>query len=235
MARRSEGGLFITFEGPEGAGKSEQIARLAARLGALGTPVVATREPGGTRLGESVRDLLLAVDPDGVELRPESEALLFCAARAELVSRVIRPALASGHIVLCDRFSDSTLAYQGYGRGLDLDALGGLIAMAAGGLRPDVTVLFDVPVEIGLARRASSRAPLTRIDAAGVAFHERVRAGFLAMAAAEPERWHRVDAEESIEAVEAAVWQALSGRLLPLRTRPRPGLRRSSETPLRSE
>ena len=199
-------GLFVTFEGPEGAGKTVQIERLAARMESVGRRVVRTREPGGTRPGERVRSLLLETDPDGIEMSSETEALLFCAARAENIKRVIRPALDAGNVVLCDRYSDSTFAYQGHGRGLDLSVLRTLDSFATGGLVPDRTLLLDLPVEVGLARRMSGVDPVTRLDAAGLSFHKRVRDGFLQLAASEPDRWRVIDAGESIRDVEDAVW-----------------------------
>jgi dTMP kinase len=214
-----EGGRFITFEGPEGGGKSSQLTRLAARLATAGDAPLALREPGGTPTGEAVRSLLLAADGT---LRPETEALLFCAARAELVAEVLGPALAAGRTVLCDRYADSTLAYQGYGRGLDLGRLAALNALATGGLVPDLTLLLDVPVAIGLARRRRDGG-WNRLDAAPEAFHERVRAGFLALAAAEPARWRVIDATGPAEGVAEAVWAAVSG-LLAARPAIGPGL-----------
>jgi len=184
------GGFFITFEGPEGGGKSTQIHRLAAALAEEGYVVWTTREPGGTRLGEMIRPLLLG--PRQTRLSPWTEALLFTAARAELVDEVIRPRLQRGEVVLCDRFSDSTLAYQGYGRGLDLKTLQGLQAEATGRLMPDRTLLLNLPVEAGLAR--IPRNAQDRLDRETVAFHRRVHAGYEQMAAEDPQRWREVDA-----------------------------------------
>src|SRR2546426_7093563 len=163
------GGFFITFEGPEGGGKSTQIHRLAEALAEEGYVVWTTREPGGTRVGEMIRPLLLG--PRQTRLSPWTEALLFTAARAELVDEVIRPRLQRGEVVLCDRFSDSTLAYQGYGRGLDLKTLQGLQAEATGRLMPDRTLLLNLPVEAGLAR--IPRNAQDRLDRETVAFHRR--------------------------------------------------------------
>ena len=185
------GGFFISFEGPEGGGKSTQIQRLAAALAEQGYVVWTSREPGGTRLGEMIRPILLGPKPPA-SLSAWSEALLFTAARAQLVDEVIRPRLQRGELVLCDRFSDSTLAYQGYGRGIDLDALRRLQAEATGGLTPDLTLLLDLPVAAGLAR--IPRRAQDRLDRETIAFHERVYAGYQAMAAAEPGRWREVDA-----------------------------------------
>jgi dTMP kinase len=184
------GGFFISFEGPEGSGKSTQIHRLAAALAEQGHAVWTTREPGGTRAGETIRPILLG--PHAGPLSPWSEALLFTAARAELVEEVIRPRLHRGELVLCDRYSDSTLAYQGYGRGIDLETLRRLQSEATGGLSPDLTLLLDLPVEAGLAR--IPRNAKDRLDRETIAFHQRVYGGYHEMAASEPDRWRQVDA-----------------------------------------
>lgn len=184
--------MFITLEGPDGAGKTSQAARLAAALAADGVDVVLAREPGGTELGERLREILLQRDDLAIE--PLADALLFNASRAQLVAEVIRPALDGGRTVVCARFADSTLAYQGYGAGLDLDLLRRLEAIATGGLRPDLTVLLDLPAEAGLTRKRQGRADLTRFESRpDLAFHRRVRAGFLRLARAEPERWRVID------------------------------------------
>jgi len=184
------GGFFITFEGPEGAGKSTQVHRLAATLADQGYTVWTTREPGGTRVGEMIRPILLGRQQ--ARMAPWSEALLFTAARAQHVEEVIRPRLQRGELVLCDRYGDSTLAYQGYGRGLDLDTLRRLQFQATGGLQPGVTVLLNLPVETGLSR--IPRTAQDRLDRETAAFHQRVRAGYQEMAAADPRRWREVDA-----------------------------------------
>jgi dTMP kinase len=186
----TQAGFFITFEGPEGAGKSTQSERLATRLNLGG--VIATREPGGTDLGERIRSILLS--PQRLLVSPWSEALLFTAARAQLVEEVIRPRLASGQVVVCDRFIDSTLAYQGYGRGLDRTLLARLQAVVTAGARPDLTFLLDLPVEEGLRR--IPREARDRLDSETRAFHRRVREGYLRMAAEEPGRWVTIDAAE---------------------------------------
>ncbi len=184
--------MFITFEGPEGSGKSTQAAILVERLRTAGREVVAVREPGGTPAGEQIRAILLG-EGGAVSIDPRSDALLFNASRAQLVADVIRPALARGAVVIADRFADSTLAYQGYGSGLPLEELGALISFATAGLTPDLTLLFDLPVEEGLARKSGSGR--TRFEEGfDVAFHARVADGFRALAAASPERWHTFDA-----------------------------------------
>lgn len=201
---------FVTLEGIEGCGKSTQ-ARLLAE--ALGPEAVLTREPGGTALGHSVRELLLH-RPGRVE--PAAEVLLYFADRAQHVAEVIRPALAAGLTVVCDRYVDSSYAYQGYGRGLPLELLQAAWRLATGGLTPDVTVFIDVPVELGLAR-IGQRGALDRLEGEARAFHERVRAGYLALAAAEPGRWLSVDGTAPerplAEQLQAAVLQRLGVRL----------------------
>ena len=189
-------GFFITFEGIEGSGKSTHSSLLAGYLGMNGVPVVAVREPGGTPIGEKIRAILLS--DDGVGMDPWTELLLYEACRAELVAKVIRPALAEGRVVICDRYTDSTLAYQGFGRGLDKAAVRELNDSASGGLRPDLTVLIDCEVEVGLERangRIETEAASAgagpredRFEKESVEFHRRVRAGFLEIGAAEPER-----------------------------------------------
>jgi dTMP kinase len=211
VARRipARSGLFITLEGPDGAGKSSQSERLGQRLMADGADPVLTREPGGTGLGEQVRRLLLegeAVGHDGI-----SDALLFNAARRQLVSQVIAPALAADRVVVCDRFTDSTLAYQGYGEGAPLDILRLLAAVATDGLAPHRTLLFDLPPEQGLDRRLSGpQAEMTRFERSlrhDLDFHRRVRQGYLDMAAEEPDRWRVIDATRAPDDVAAEVWQ----------------------------
>ena len=202
-------GWFITIEGPEGAGKTKQAARLEAWLTEAGVPVIRTREPGGTSLGEHLRDLLLSADSRATAIDPLADALLFNAARRQLVAEVIRPALDKGITVVCARFADSTLAYQGYGAGLDLGTLRSLESVATDGLRPDLTVLLDVPVEVGLARKTEA-VDQTRFETGfDVDFHRRVRAGFLALAAAEPVRFAVVDSSAPEDAVWSAVRQAV--------------------------
>lgn len=203
-------GLFVTFEGGEGSGKSTQIRRLAAHLAARGPEPLVTREPGGTPLAERVRTLLLdpALHPNGI-----SEALLMEAARADLVETVLRPALDAGRIVLCDRYDDSTLAYQGAGRGLDDAMLRGWNAAATGGLRPDLTLLFDVDPRIGLERRGSAAGDTNRLDREPAGFHQRVRARYLELARSEPERWIQLDAALDPEQLELRIREAVEERL----------------------
>jgi len=199
-------GRFITFEGPEGAGKTTQAARLEATLRMRGLPVLATREPGGTALGERIREVLLAPSTEAID--PLADALLFNAARRQLVAEVIEPALAAGTTVICARFADSTLAYQGYGGGLPLAELDRLEAVATGGLRPDRTILLDLPVEIGLARKAPDDR--TRFETSyDLSFHQRVRNGFMAMAAAEASRFVVIDASGDPEDIARRVVRAV--------------------------
>ncbi len=191
-------GVFITLEGPEGAGKTVVANRLVAALEARGAPVRLTREPGGTRLGEELRRILLA--RDGAALSSRADALLFNAARAQLVAEVIGPSLDAGEVVICARFTDSTLAYQGYGAGVPLADLRALADVATGGLAPDLTILLDVAPELGLRRKAE--ADRTRFEASfDLEFHRRVRAGFLALAEAEPDRFAVVDSSRHIDLV----------------------------------
>jgi dTMP kinase len=197
---------FVTFEGIEGCGKTTQLRRLAARLGP-GT--VVTREPGGTAIGTAVRDVLL--DPASRALTPMAELLLYFADRAQNVAEVVRPALAEGRVVLCDRHVESSLAYQGYGRGLSLDAIRELAVLATGGLRPELIVLLDVPVDVGLAR-VGQRGAHDRLEAEVRDFHERVRAGYEALRAEEPSRWLRLDGTEPPDAVFDALWFGLAAR-----------------------
>jgi dTMP kinase len=201
---------LITLEGPEGAGKTVIAKRLVGELERRGHEVVSTREPGGTRLGERLRSILLSQRAAEAEapVDPRADALLFNAARAQLVAEVIRPALERGAIVLCARFTDSTLAYQGYGAGLPVEQLRAVAEIATCGLVPDLTVLLDVPPTVGLGRkRGASR---NRFEASfDLAFHERVRAGFLALAAAEPARFRVIDSARPIEAVAGDVIAAV--------------------------
>lgn len=195
---------FITFEGPEGSGKSTQIHLLAVALEGRGQQVIATREPGGTVIGNAVRAILL--DPAHTEMSLRAEALLFSAARAQVVAQVILPALAAGTIVLCDRYADSTLAYQGYGHGQPLEPLRALGEYATGGLTPDLTIFLDIEVEAGLQRKqAGAPAEWNRMEEHALAFHRAVREGYLELAAAEPQRWLVVDARQTVETVHAEI------------------------------
>ena len=211
-------GLLVTFEGGEGSGKSTQIERLADFLRGEGLEVVAAREPGTTLVGEAVREILLETGPD--QLAPETELALFLAARAQLVSEVVRPALEAGKIVLLDRYGDSSVAYQGHGRGFDPEEVKAFNAFVTRGLEPDLTVLIDVAVEAS-RERARNRPP-DRIERAGDRFHERVRAGYRRLAMNEPERFVVLDGTESIETVQSAirdrVREALAARIFIPRT-----------------
>ncbi|WP_189067977.1 dTMP kinase [Deinococcus radiotolerans] len=202
-------GLFISFEGPEGAGKSTQLTRLAARLQEHGTPHQLTREPGGTPLGSRVRDVLL--DPD-LSIDPLPEFLLYSASRAQLVSNVIRPALARGEVVVCDRYADSSLAYQGAGRGLPVNLLREITLAATDGLTPDLTVLLDLDPAVGLDRAARRGQP-DRLERADLDFHRRVRAGFLHLAEQTPARFLVLDATRSVDALAGEIWAAAAARL----------------------
>ena len=204
MTAEGPGGRFIVLEGGEGAGKSLLAARLARRLEVAGIHTVEVREPGGTPAGEAARDLL------GQSLTPWAEAFAFLLARSELVSRVIKPSLEAGATVLCDRFRASTVAYQGYGRGLDLRRLAEANASATQGLLPDLTIYLDLPPEVGLRRkRGEDGGPATGRE--GLAFHERVREGYRQQLAQAPEgTWLEIDATQPPEAVEAAAWEAIA-------------------------
>lgn len=192
--------MFITFEGPEGSGKTTQVGLLAAWLRDCGHRVVTTREPGGTAIGDRIRSILL--DPFAVEMEPETEVLLFSAARAQIVRQVILPALRRGDIVLCDRYADSTLAYQGYGHQLNLAQLRTITAFATLDLVPDLTVYLDIAVEEGLRRKAQGDASQwNRMEQRALEYHQRVRNGYLTMAAAEPGRWLVLDAAQPAETV----------------------------------
>ena len=200
-------GLFVTLEGPDGSGKSSLLPRLAAVLEAGECDVVATREPGSTPFGELMRRMVLDTDPP-VDRGGRADALLFAASRAQHVDEVIRPALDRGAIVVCDRYADSSLAYQGAGSGVPMDELRAVQRFATGGLAPDLTVLLDLPVEAGLGRKA---AEITRFEAfQDLAYHERVRAAFLAFAADEPDRYAVVDATGDLDAVLAGAVAAVA-------------------------
>jgi dTMP kinase len=205
-------GTFITIDGPDGGGKTTQAERLATHLADRGVTTHVTREPGGTWLGERIREILLMRTGSTAPTDPLADALLFNAARRQLVREVIRPAIDAGTTVVCARFADSTLAYQGHGAGIDLGDLRTLADAATDGLQPDLTVVLDVPVDIGLARKAPG--DVTRFEAEyDLAFHERVRGGFRAIAAAEPDRVLVVDATGDVEAVSATIAGIVDRRL----------------------
>ena len=198
--------LFITFEGGEGSGKSVQTRALYRRLSRLAIPAVLTHEPGVASLGRRIAKLLKWAHD--LEISPEAELLLFNVSRAQLVAEVIRPALDSGKVVICDRYADSTTAYQGYGRGIDLQIVSAVNDTGALGLKPDLTVLLDISAEEGLARKKGGRRD--RFEREEIAFHQRVREGFLKLATEEPERWFVIDAEQSRIKVEQIIWQRVS-------------------------
>jgi dTMP kinase len=208
-------GFFITFEGGEGSGKTTQLKALLAHVRALQEEAIQTRDPGGTTIGNQVRELLL--NGDNVRMSALAELFLYEASRAQLVQEVIRPALAAGRIVLCDRFTDSTVAYQGYGRGLNLDLVERLNAVAADGLRPDLTFLLDLDPAAGLARAAERlahpRQQPDRLEGEVLEFHQRVRAGYRALAAREPERFVILDAALGILELGAQIRRHVERRL----------------------
>ncbi len=203
--------MFITLEGPEGSGKTSQIPPLAAFLHQEGFDVIVTREPGGTDVGDQIRGVLMNLQ--NVTMVPRTEILLFLAARAQHVDVLIRPALEDGKIVLCDRFSDSTLAYQGYGHQTELATLKTLLDFATDGQYPDLTLLLDISVEKGLARKRANDEEWNRLDAYEIAFHKRVRQGYLTMAAEDPGRWVCIDAAQSKAKVQQAMQEAILARL----------------------
>lgn len=205
-------GLFITLEGPEGAGKSTNREYLAERLRAEGIEVLLTREPGGTPLAERIREVLLT--PGDEVMSADTELLLVFAARAQHLAEVIRPALAKGMVVLCDRFTDSTYAYQGGGRGLSLERIATLETFVQGDLRPDLTLVFDLPVEVGLAR-ASARGRLDRFELEGRLFFDAVRSAYLKRAEADPKRYRLIDAAQPLAQVQRSL-DALLPQLLGL-------------------
>nr|WP_184130252.1 dTMP kinase [Deinococcus humi] len=202
-------GFFLSFEGPEGAGKSTQIARLARRLEEMALPHTVTREPGGTPLGARVREVLL--DPQ-LTIDPLPEFLLYSASRAQLVTNVIRPALDRGEVVVCDRYADSSLAYQGFGRGLDAALLRDITAAATGGLWPNLTVLLDLDPRVGL-ERAAQRGQPDRLERTDLAFHQRLRQGFLELAGTQPERFLVLDGTQPASTLEEKIWEAIQSRL----------------------
>ena len=213
-------GLFITLEGVEGSGKSTQIRHLAKVLTQAGYIVLQTREPGGTATAEAIRHILLTASSQE-PVTPEAEALLILAARCQHVTHLIRPALRRGTVVLCDRFSDSTFAYQGFARGLDLPWLRAANAVATGGLTPDLTLVLDLPISVGLARRRADRGPQNRLDRETERFHRKVRRGFLALAAKEPGRMRIVNANRSAREVRDELTTIVVGWMIEPRRPPR--------------
>jgi dTMP kinase len=203
--------MFITLEGPEGSGKSSQMKSLADFIQQQGCDVLTSREPGGTPIGDQVRAVLMGMEND--EMHPRTETLLFCAARAQHVEQLIRPHLERGGVVLCDRYADSTLAYQGYGHGYDRDFLRMLLDYSTGKLWPDLSILMDLPAEQGLQRRLSSGGEWNRMDDYELAFHRRVREGYHDLVQREPERWEVVDANRSVEEVQRSLRQVVRERL----------------------
>ena len=202
--------MFITLEGPEGSGKTSHIPHLVEFLREKGHTVFPTREPGGTSISEQIRDVLH--DMKNAEMHPRTETLLYQAARAQIVEQVIKPRLADGEIVISDRYYDSTIAYQGYGHQQNLDDVRALVKYATGGLTPDLTILLDLDVEVGLGRKKKDDE-WNRLDAYTVEFHRRVRAGYLEMVAAEPKRWVVVDSAQAWEFVQAELRKVILEKL----------------------
>lgn len=201
--------MFITLEGPEGSGKTSHLPHLVEYLRELGYTVFPTREPGGTLIGEQIREVIH--DLKNVEMHPRTETLLYQAARAQIVEQVIRPRLLAGEIVISDRYADSTIAYQGYGHQQDLGQVRALVAYATGGLAPDFSVLLDLDVEVGLARKNNDE--WNRLDAYTVEFHRRVRLGYLELVKQEPTRWARLDAGKEWQAVQQELRNIVEERL----------------------
>jgi dTMP kinase len=199
--------VFITLEGPDGSGKTRQVQPTAEFLTRQGLHVFIAREPGGTSIGDQVRDILMAMK--NTSMHPRAETLLFCAARAQLVEEVIKPHLAAGEVVLLDRYADSTLAYQGYGHQLDLSLIRNVLDFATSGLVPDLTLLLDIDPQTGLKRRQQGGGEWNRLDAYQLAYHQRVRFGYLEMAKKDPERWKVVDASQPPNMVKSQIQQIL--------------------------
>jgi dTMP kinase len=202
--------MFITLEGPEGSGKTFQLPTLTEYLRHQGYDVLTTREPGGTSISEQIRTVLHNLE--NKEMNPRTEILLFQASRAQLVEQVIRPHLDKGGIVLSDRYADSTLAYQGFGHQIEIESLRVLVKFATGGLKPDLTLLLDVDVEIGL-RRKELKGEWNRLDAYNLEFHQRVRQGYLSLVQAEPERWVIIDASQEPGKVQENMRRVVGERL----------------------
>jgi dTMP kinase len=207
MLGYSENNMFITLEGPDGSGKTGQIPLLEEFLIGKGYNVFCAREPGDTTIGEQVRNILM--DHKNKSMNPRTETLLFCAARAQLVTEVLQPHLAKGEIVLLDRYADSTLAYQGYGHSNDIKLIKSILLFATGGLTPDLTFLLDVDPEIGLRRRQQGGGEWNRLDAYDLEYHQRVRKGYLKMAKADPRRWKIVDAGQPPAVVQSKIQELL--------------------------
>jgi dTMP kinase len=210
--------MFITFEGIDGSGKTTQITQVTDYLRQAGYTVLLTREPGGTAIGDQVREVLHRLD--NIAMHPHTELLLYCASRAQIVAEVIRPALDQGQIVISDRYGDSTLAYQGYGHGLELAALKQILAFATGGLQPDVTVYLDLSPEAGLKRRQAGSMfgeEWNRLDDMALSFHQKVYAGYEKLIEAEPQRWLRIAGDQPADQVQAAIRRALAPRLPKIR------------------
>lgn len=203
--------MFITLEGPEGSGKTSHIPHLVEFLREKGYTVFPTREPGGTSISEQIRDVLH--DMKNAEMHPRTETLLYQAARAQIVEQVIKPRLADGEIVISDRYYDSTIAYQGYGHQQNLDEVRALVKYATGGLTPDLTILLDLDVEVGLKRKTQNEVEWNRMDAYTVEFHRRVRAGYQEMVKAEPKRWVVVNSEQAWDSVQAELRKVILGKL----------------------
>lgn len=195
--------MFITLEGPDGSGKTQQIQLLSTFLESRGYKVFSSREPGGTPIGDKIRDVIM--DMRNTSMHPRTETLLFCASRAQIVEEVIKPKLQEGYIVILDRYADSTMAYQGYGHQNNLNTIRQLLDFATGGLRPDLTLLLDLDPEVGLNRRKKGGGEWNRLDAYQLELHKRVRAGYLEMAAQEPDRWRIIPADQSIEVVQSII------------------------------
>ncbi|HCK65961.1 MAG TPA: dTMP kinase [Anaerolineae bacterium] len=203
--------MFITLEGPEGSGKTSHIPHLVEYLREQGHVVFPTREPGGTSISEQIRDILH--DMKNAEMHPRTETLLYQSARAQIVEQVIKPRLADKEIVISDRYYDSTIAYQGYGHQQDLDEIRALVKYATGGLSPDLTILLDLDIEVGLKRKTQNEVEWNRMDAYTVEFHKRVRSGYLEMVKQEPKRWVVVNSDQKWESVQEELREVIVNRL----------------------
>jgi dTMP kinase len=203
--------MFITIEGPDGSGKTTQVPLLAEAIREAGYDLVVTREPGGTEIGDQVRQVIM--DLQNKQMKPTTEILLFQASRAQLVRELILPSLKAGKVVLCDRYADSTLAYQGYGHQTDLEDLTRIVEFATGGLKPDLTLYIDIDAGQGLQRRSGPDDEWNRLDDYELAFHQRVREGYHKMIADEPERWVVIDGGRTVEEVQEDLRRVVLGRL----------------------